>query len=131
MSLKQWEETKEQVEMMSYQDIADLIYHLEYVKGNLEEQLQDSTDQNDLILDEFTRVKCLTDNTEIHQLCERAHLRMAQKVPVISRNKKLTELSAKVISQAKRVIRQESRKGNYECEIEKLDDLTDKLRDVL
>jgi len=55
----------------------------------LEKELQDSTDQNDLVLDEFVRVKCLTDNTEIHQLCERAHLRMRQKVPVIERNHRM------------------------------------------
>ena len=55
----------------------------------LELELQKSTDQNDLILDEFIRVRCLTDSTEIHQLCERAHLRMRQNVPVIERNHRM------------------------------------------
>ena len=65
----------------------------------LEQELQKSTDQNDLILDEFIRVKCLTRNTEIHQLCERAHIRMRQNVPVIERNyrmqKRIAELRKK------------------------------------
>jgi len=52
----------------------------------LKNELTLSTDQNDLLLDEFIRVKHLTDNTEIHQLCERAHVRMRQKVSVIDRN---------------------------------------------
>ena len=52
----------------------------------LERELTLSTDQNDLLLDEFIRVKHLTDNIEIHALCERAHVRMRQKVSVIDRN---------------------------------------------
>ena len=55
----------------------------------LEQELQKSTDQNDLILDEFIRVKLITSNTEIHQLCERAHVRMRQNVPVIERNHRM------------------------------------------
>jgi hypothetical protein len=56
----------------------------------LEKELTLSTDQNDLLLDEFIRVKHLTDNTEIQGLCERAHVRMRQNVSVIDRNHKLT-----------------------------------------
>ena len=52
----------------------------------LERELTLSTDQNDLLLDEFIRVKHLTDNIEIRALCERAHVRMRQKVSVIDRN---------------------------------------------
>ena len=68
--------------------------HTQLAKANervaeLEKELTLSTDQNDMVLDEFVRVKCLTDNTEIHQLCERAHLRMRQNVSVIDRNHKL------------------------------------------
>ncbi|WP_445425205.1 hypothetical protein [Alishewanella sp. HL-SH06] len=55
----------------------------------LKHELTLSTDQNDLLLDEFIRVKHLTNNTEIHQLCERAHIRMRQKVSVIERNHKM------------------------------------------
>jgi len=57
----------------------------------LQKELTLSTDQNDLLLDEFVRVKCLTDNLEIHALCERAHLRMRQRVSVIDRNFKQAE----------------------------------------
>ena len=68
----------------------------------LEKELALSTDQNDLLLDEFIRVKLLTDNTEIHALCERAHVRMRQNVSVIDRNHKLerkvAELKNKVNS---------------------------------
>ena len=62
----------------------------------LEQELTKSTDQNDLVLDEFIRVKCLTDNTEIHQLCERAHIRMRQRVSVIDRNYKLQKRIAEL-----------------------------------
>lgn len=68
----------------------------------LEKELTLSTDQNDLLLDEFIRVKHLTDNTEIHGLCERAHVRMRQNVSVIDRNhqleRKVSELKHKVNS---------------------------------
>jgi hypothetical protein len=68
----------------------------------LEKELTLSTDQNDLLLDEFIRVKHLTDNTEIQGLCERAHVRMRQNVSVIDRNHKLVrevaELKNKVNS---------------------------------
>ena len=68
----------------------------------LEKELTLSTDQNDLLLDEFIRVKHLTDNTEIHGLCERAHVRMRQNVSVIDRNhqleRKVAELKNKVNS---------------------------------
>ncbi|HEY7866157.1 MAG TPA: hypothetical protein VIC51_09150, partial [Psychromonas sp.] len=64
--------------------------------AELEQELQKSTDQNDLILDEFIRVKCLTRNTEIHQLCERAHIRMRQNVPVIERNHRMQKRIAKL-----------------------------------
>ena len=57
----------------------------------LKHELTLSTDQNDLLLDEFIRVKHLTNNTEIHQLCERAHVRMRQKVSVIERNHSMTK----------------------------------------
>lgn len=57
----------------------------------LKNELTLSTDQNDLLLDEFVRVKLLTDNEEIHGLCERAHVRMQQKVSVIDRNFKQAE----------------------------------------
>lgn len=57
----------------------------------LKNELTLSTDQNDLLLDEFIRVKHLTDNTEIHALCERAHVRMQQRVSVIERNSKQAE----------------------------------------
>jgi len=59
--------------------------------GALKNELTLSTDQNDLLLDEFVRVKLLTDNEEIHGLCERAHVRMRQKVSVIDRNFKQAE----------------------------------------
>ena len=68
----------------------------------LEKELTLSTNQNDLLLDEFIRVKHLTDNTEIHALCERAHVRMRQNVSVIDRNhqleRKVAELKNKVNS---------------------------------
>lgn len=66
----------------------------------LKYELTLSTDQNDLLLDEFVRVKLLTKNKEIHQLCERAHIRMRQRVSVIERNfnqaQKIKELKAHV-----------------------------------
>lgn len=62
----------------------------------LEQELQKSTDQNDLILDEFIRVKLITSNTEIHQLCERAHVRMRQNVPVIERNHRMEKRVAEL-----------------------------------
>ena len=74
--------------------IEDLNEQLRIKEGiicNLEIALTKSTDQNDLLLDEFIRVKHLTDNTEIHALCERAHVRMRQNVSVIDRNVKLNE----------------------------------------
>lgn len=83
-------------------DADDMIERLRSHCTDLENQLVASTDQNDMVLDEFVRVKCLTDNTEIHQLCERAHLRMRQNVSVIDRNRKLErqvyELKSKVHS---------------------------------
>ena len=54
-------------------------------------QLTSSTDQNDLLLDEVVRIKHLTDNEEIHALCERARLRMRQNVSVIDRNMMLEQ----------------------------------------
>ncbi|QDP61751.1 MAG: hypothetical protein Unbinned4466contig1000_63 [Prokaryotic dsDNA virus sp.] len=74
--------------------IEDLNEQLRIKEGiicNLEIALTKSTDQNDLLLDEFIRVKLLTDNTEIHALCERAHVRMRQNVSVIDRNERLKE----------------------------------------
>lgn len=67
------------------------IAKLETDVEQLQKELTLSTDQNDLLLDEFVRVKCLTDNLEIHALCERAHLRMRQRVSVIDRNFKQAE----------------------------------------
>lgn len=80
------------------EDLNEQLRIKDIVMKNLEHQLMLSTDQNDLILDEFVRVKLLTDNEEIHALCERAHVRMRQNVPVIERNRILHE-------QAKRQIR--------------------------
>ena len=77
--------------------------------AELEQELQKSTDQNDLVLDEFVRVKCLTDNTEIHALCERAHIRMRQNVSVIDRNYKL-EVKAKELEQENKKLRERNRK---------------------
>lgn len=73
------------------EDLNEQLRIKESVMANLEHQLMLSTDQNDLVLDEFVRVKLLTDNEEIHALCERAHVRMRQNVPVIERNRTLNE----------------------------------------
>jgi hypothetical protein len=75
----------------------------------LKEELTKSTDQNDLVLDEFVRVKCLTDNTEIHQLCERAHIRMRQNVSVIDRNHKL-EVKVKELEKENEKLKERNRK---------------------
>ncbi len=72
-------------------DLNEQLRIKDIVMKNLERQLMLSTDQNDLVLDEFVRVKLLTDNEEIHALCERAHVRMRQNVPVIERNRILNE----------------------------------------
>lgn len=73
------------------EDLNEQLRIKDIVMKNLERQLMLSTDQNDLVLDEFVRVKLLTDNEEIHALCERAHVRMRQNVPVIERNHTLNE----------------------------------------
>jgi len=103
----------------------------------LEQELTKSTDQNDLVLDEFIRVKCLTDNTEIHQLCERAHIRMRQRVSVIDRNyklqKRIAELEKEIdmlVKVCKKVARKESRVDNYNENIELLDSTVDELNHV-
>lgn len=69
----------------------------------LQQELTLSTDQNDLLLDEFIRVKHLTDNEEIHGLCERAHVRMRQKVSVIDRNFKQAEEIKQLKSQVEKL----------------------------
>jgi len=73
------------------EDLNEQLRIKEAIISNLEVALTKSTDQNDLLLDEFIRVRLLTDNTEIHALCERAHVRMRQNVSVIDRNVKLNE----------------------------------------
>lgn len=70
---------------------------------HLTNELVLSTDQNDLMLDEFIRVKHLTDNEEIHGLCERAHVRMRQKVSVIDRNFKQAEEIKQLKSQVEKL----------------------------
>lgn len=95
---------EEQIEKANQRviDADDMIERLRGHCDDLEKQLAASTDQNDLLLDEFIRVKHLTDNTEIHALCERAHVRMRQNVSVIDRNhqleRKVSELKNKVNS---------------------------------
>jgi hypothetical protein len=78
----------------------DIYLALQAQVKQLKCELTLSTDQNDLLLDEFVRVKLLTKNKEIHQLCERAHIRMRQRVPVIERNfnqaQEIKELKAQV-----------------------------------
>lgn len=74
---------------MTPEELNEVFQSLHEKNVELEKQLVASTDQNDLLLDEFIRVKHLTDNNEIHGLCERAHVRMRQNVSVIDRNHKL------------------------------------------
>lgn len=82
--------------MNKYDELENIIEQKNILIKQLEQELQKSTDQNDLVLDEFIRVKCLTDNSEIHQLCERAHIRMRQNVPVIERNHRMKKRIAEL-----------------------------------
>ena len=77
-------------------EASERLYEQQKRIEELEQELQKSTDQNDLILDEFIRVKLITSNTEIHQLCERAHVRMRQNVPVIERNHRMEKRIAEL-----------------------------------
>lgn len=81
---------------------------LEQRCAELEKELTLSTDQNDLLLDEFIRVKLLTDNTEIHGLCERAHVRMRQNVSVIDRNNKLVREVAELKHKVKQLRKEQA-----------------------
>jgi hypothetical protein len=80
-----------ELEDIGHLKTADYVEQLERENAELMTQLTLSTDQNDLLLDELVRVKHLTDNQEIHALCERAHIRMRQNVSVIDRNMMLEQ----------------------------------------